>query len=222
MKKIFNILILFLPWSIRRRLLNRFWGYQIDPKAKLGFSYIYPKYLEMQEGASIGHLSVAVNLDKISLGNNSSIGRANWITGFTSRSNSLHFKHQQDRRPELIIGNHSAITKKHHIDCTSKVTIGNFVTVAGYGSQLLTHSINVHENRQDSTPITIGDYCFVGTSVAILGGSNLPPYSVLGAKSLLNKKYNEEWSLYAGVPAKRIKSISKESKYFNRPSGYVY
>lgn len=222
MKKVLNVLIIFLPWSLRRKLLNRFWGYKIHPKAKLGLSYIYPKYLVMDEGAKIDHLSVAVNLDKITLGKNSSIGRSNWITGFTTSSDSLHFKHQKNRKPELVIGVNSAITKHHHIDCTNTITIGDFVTIAGYNSQLLTHSINVYENRQDSAPITIGDYCFVGTNVSILGGSHLPAYSVLGAKSLLNKKFKEEWSLYAGVSAKYIKEIDKEAKYFNRVSGYVH
>ena len=35
-----------------------------------------------------------------------------------------------------------------------------------------------------AAPITIGDYCFVGTNCVLLGGSVLPSYSVLAAKSL--------------------------------------
>ena len=122
----------------------------------------------------------------------------------------------------MLIGEHSAITKNHHIDCTSTITIGNFVTIAGYNSQLLTHSISILENRQDSSPIIIGDYCFVSTNVVVLGGAHLPSYSVLGAKAMLNKKMNQEYCLYGGIPAKFINEIPKTAKYFNRSTGFIY
>ena len=111
--------------------------------------------------------------------------------------------------------------QNHHIDCTNIITIGNFSTVAGYQSQLLTHSIDVMESRQHSAPISIGDYTFVGTNVVILGGASLPAFSVLGAKSLLNKSFTEQYTLYGGVPAKAIAPIDKQAKYFNRHEGFV-
>jgi len=176
----------------------------------------------MKKGSKIGHFNVAINLDKIKIGENTSIGRSNWITGFPANTNSKHFAHQTDRESALILGNESAITKHHHIDCTSKIFIGNFVTVAGYYSQFLTHSIDIYENRQDSNPINIGDYCFVGTNSVILGGSVLPAFSVLGANALLNKSYTEQYTLYGGVPAKPLKALPQNAKYFHREKGFVY
>ncbi|MET0243827.1 MAG: acyltransferase [Flavitalea sp.] len=218
-KKLFSFL---LPWSLRRRYLNRFFRYEIDKTARIGLSWIFPAKLVMKKGALIEHLTVAVHLDEIIMGEQSVIGRSNWITGFSSDSDSLHFKHQAGRKSVLNLGDHSAITKNHHIDCTSPIYIGRFVTVAGYQSQLLTHSIDLVESRQHSAPIHIGDYTFVGTNSVILGGSVLPPYSVLGAKSLLNKAFKDEWMLYAGVPATPIKPVPKEAKYFTRPEGFVF
>ena len=177
--------------------------------------------LVMEEGAIIDTFNVAINLDKITMKANSSIGRSNWITGFPTKTNSKHFAHQSDRRSELIIGEFSAITKKHHIDCTNLITIGAFATIAGYQSQLLTHSIDIYENHQNSKPIYIGDYTFIGTNAVILGGAKLPSNSVLGAKSLLNKSFEEEYMLYAGVPAKPTSKISTDAKYFKRPIGFV-
>ena len=176
----------------------------------------------MEEGASIGHFTVCVNLDSVILGNNVIIGRNNWITGFPTHSSSKHFAHDKNRRSELIIDKESAITKRHHIDCTNSIYIGHHVTIAGYYSQLLSHSIDVYEGRQDSHPISIGDYCFVSTGVKVLGGAKLPDHSVLAAGAVLNKQYNEPYSLYGGVPAKRIKSIPKDAKYMNRVKGFVY
>lgn len=141
----------------------------------------------MEEGASIGAFNIAVHLDRIHLGKSSTIGRSNWITGFPTGTGSRHFAHDKERISELIIGKESAITKNHHIDCTNRIKIGDFVTIAGYRSQFLTHSIDVYKNRQDSHPITIDDYCFVSTSVVILGGATLPAYSVLAAGAVLAK-----------------------------------
>ncbi|GAA4439531.1 hypothetical protein GCM10023188_35970 [Pontibacter saemangeumensis] len=170
----------------------------------------------------IDHLTVVINIDLLIMEEKSTIGRSNWITGFPTKTNSLHFQHQSDRIAELRLGESASVTKSHHLDCTNKIELGRFSTIAGYNSQFLTHSIDVHENIQHSSPIIIGEYTFVGTNVVVLGGAVLPPYSVLGAKSLLNQEFFEEWTLYGGVPARSIKKISKNSKYFNRVDGFVY
>ena len=161
-------------------------------------------------------------ITKVELGSKATISRSNWITGFPVGRKSPHFAHQVDRRAELILGESSSITKNHHFDCTSQIHIGRFTTIAGYHSQFLTHSIDLNENRQDSKSILIGDYSFIGTDVVVLGGSILPSHSVLGAKSLLNKAFSEEWVLYGGMPARKISEIPKTAKYFTRDEGYVY
>lgn len=221
MKILFNCLVVFLPWKLKRLILNRFYKYNLHPKAKIGFSYVFPKHLVMDEGATIGHLNVAIHLDLLQMGRKSSIARGNWITGFPTGISSKHFAHQNDRKSELIIGNESAITKNHHIDCTNRIVIGDYVTIAGYRSQLLTHSIDVYEGRQSSKPIFIGNYSFVSTGVIVLGGGELPAYSVLAAGSVLNKCWQEEYMLYGGVPTKPIKNLPHEAVYFTRQEGYV-
>lgn len=217
-----KLICVVLPWRLRRPLLQRFFGYKLHPTSRIGFAWVFPRELVMSEGTSIGHFTVALHLDRIELAAHSSVGRSNWITGFTTGTESPHFRHQKGRRSELIIGVHSAVTKNHHLDCTSPIRIGSFSTVAGYGSQLLTHSIDLVENRQDSLPIEIGNYCFIGTDVVILGGARLPDSSVLGAKSLLNKNFRDTGLLYAGVPAKPIRPIPPEAKYLHRTEGFVF
>jgi hypothetical protein len=218
----FKIITFFLPWSLRRRALNKWFGFDIHPTAKIGLSWVFPGKLIMAAGSSINHFTCAIHLDLIEMGEQSGIGRGNWITGLSTKSDTKFFKHQPDRKAALYIGDSSNITKNHHIDCTNFIRIGSFSTIAGYQSQLLTHSIDVLENRQDSAPIIIGSYTFVGTNVVVLGGANLPAYSVLGAKSLLNKAFTEEWKLYGGVPAKMLTDIPKDAKYFTRTDGFVY
>ncbi|HEV7329748.1 MAG TPA: acyltransferase [Flavisolibacter sp.] len=210
-----------LPWPLRRRILNRYLGYQIHPKAKIGIAWIFPKKLQMAEGAFIDHFTVAIHLDEIIMEAGAYVGRSNWITGFPTGTSSPHFQHQQDRKAVLLLKRFSSVTKKHHLDCTNAIEIGAFSTIAGYDSQFLTHSINIVDSRQDSAPIKIGDYTFVGTNVVVLGGAVLPDYCVLGAKSLLNKSYTEKWILYGGVPAKALTTIPANAKYFTREKGFV-
>ena len=216
-----RITITALPWPLKRLLLQRLFGYQLDPSARIGLAWVYPRRLRMAAGSRIDALTVAINLDLLELGEMASIGRGNWITGFPSGTDSLHFAHQPDRCGELLLGDHAAITKNHHIDCTNRVTIGPFTTIAGYHSQQLSHSIDLQHNRQHSEPISIGAYCFVGSNCVILGGSVLPDQCVLGALSLLNKPLSETRCLYGGQPARRLKPIDPNAAYFSRSNGFV-
>jgi acetyltransferase-like isoleucine patch superfamily enzyme len=213
--------IVLLPWSLKRPALQCLFGYELDPGARIGLAWIFPQRLTMAFGSRISSFCVAIHLDLLELGELASIGRGNWITGFASGTSSRHFAHQVSRRSQLHLGAHSAITKYHHIDATNCITIGPFTTIAGYRSQLLSHSIDLQRNIQHSEPITIGAYCFVGTGCVILGGSVLPDYSVLGALSLLNKPHSESWSLYAGQPARPLKPIDPSAAYFCRSRGFV-
>lgn len=209
-----------MPWSARRSFLEKQFGYQIHPTSRIGLAWIFPTRLVMEEESRIDHLTICKNIDLLQLRSHASIGRGNWITGFPLGS-SRHFAEETDRRPELILGEHSAITHRHLIDCTSSVEIGRFTTFAGFQSQILTHSIDIENSRQASAPVRLGDYCFVGTNSVLLGGSVLPDYCVLGAKSLLNKAFTDSYQLYGGVPAEPVKKLSPESKYFTRSEGFV-
>ena len=209
-----------LPWFLRRRLLIACYGYEIQPSARIGLAWVYPKKLVMGPNTYIGHLTVCVHLDEVRLDESALIGKGNWITGFPS-GHPRHFVHQPDRRPRLYVQAHAAITHRHMIDCTAEVVIGAFSTVAGYRSQLLTHSIDPVAGRQSSAPILIGDHCFIGTNCVILGGATLPRASILGAASLLNKNHETPYTLYGGVPAKPLKPLAPDAKYFTRTQGFV-
>ncbi len=199
----------------------RFLGYKIDKSSWIGLAWVYPKDLILEAGSSIGHLTFCVNLDRIHLHSHATIGRGNWITGFPTGTDSPYFGHEEERQAQLVLEEHAAITNRHLIDCTAEIVIGRFSTFAGFASQILTHSIDLEQNRQTSRPVKIGQYCFVGTNCVILGGAQLPDYSALAAKSLLNKPQEAPYTLYGGVPARFIKSLPRGSAYFHRDRGKV-
>ena len=221
MKTLLGFFSLLLPWSLRRAFLENQFGYSIHPSSHIGFAWVFPKKLVMEEGARIGHLTLCKNIDLLHLGAHAIIGQLNWITGFPSGP-SRHFAHQPERRPELIVERHAGISSRHLIDCTASIRIGAFATIGGFRSQLLTHSIDFNAGRQTAEPIEIGEYSFTGTNSVVLGGAVLPHHSVLGAQSLLNKKWTDPYRLYAGVPARPVKELSPELEYFRRTEGFVW
>ena len=54
--------------------------------------------------------------------------------------------------------------------------------------------------------IVIGNNVWIGMRSMILKGAKIPDGSVIGAMALVNKKFDEENILIAGVPAKQIRS----------------
>ena len=195
--------------------MNRCFRYDIHPKARIGFSYIYPKHLVMENGATIGHLNVAIHLELIYMEKDCTICQRNWITGFPL-NDKTKFQRFPDRKPFLIMKKDSAITKQHLVDCTDVVTIGELTVIAGYGTQILSHSTSLKYNDGGCAPITIGHHCFIGTRSIILPGSQLPDCSVLGAGAVLNKRFKDEFALYAGVPARFIKKEDETNAFFSR------
>jgi len=221
MKTFLGLVSFLLPWGLRRSFLENQFGYSIHPTSRIGFAWIFPRRLVMEEGSRIGHLTVCKNIDLLHVGAHAVVGQLNWITGFPSGP-SRHFAHQPERRPELIIERHAGISSRHLIDCTARIRIGAFATIGGFRSQLLSHTVDFAAGRQTAEPIDIGDYSFTGTNSIVLGGCSLPHHSILGAQSLLNKKWDEPYWLYAGVPAKPVKELSPELEYFRRTEGFVW
>lgn len=219
MRKALNAIVALLPWVLKRPMLERFWGYDLAADAHIGFSYVFPRHLVLGSGAKIGHLNVAIHLETMVCGPHSSIGRGNWITGHPA--GSKHFAHQLSRESSFRLGAHSSVVKSHIIDCTDAVSIGDFTTIAGYRSQILTHGIDVLTNRQDCAPVTIGSYSLVGTSVIVTGGCKLPSRCVLAAGAVVARGLTDEGWLYGGVPAKPIRELASESGYFARVVGRV-
>lgn len=213
---IFQLIIMFLPWSIRRRILLWRYDWEIHPTAIIKRSVILAKCVKMGAKSRIHNLVLCKPIDYLEMGEDSGIANFTYITGFSAKG-CRHFRHKQDRRCELILGRSAGITSRHFIDCNGGVYIGDFTTVAGIRSQILTHSIDVYNNRQDAKPVKIGRYCFLGTGCILLPGSVLPDYSILGAGSVLPKKLDKAGCLYAGSPAKFVKELDIEKiPYFHR------
>jgi acetyltransferase-like isoleucine patch superfamily enzyme len=65
-------------------------------------------------------------------------------------------------------------------------------------------------NGYEFGEIVIEDNSWIGANVSLLMGTHIPASSVVGAGTVCNKKFNEPYSLIAGVPARCIKDIRRD------------
>jgi len=215
-----NVFLMPLPWLIRRWIFQRLFGFVFEKKTYIGRSIILANKLVLREGAVIKSLNFINEIDDIELGPHAQIDSRNWITGLSTKYKH-NFTYDSNRQCHLRIAEHARITNLHFLDCTGGISIGKFATVAGIRSVLLTHGIDLEVSRQRSAPLSIGDYCFVGTNCKVLMGASLPNCSMLAAGAVLTTRFDGEYWLYGGVPAKPVKVFGREFKYFSRSHGHV-
>ncbi len=126
--------------------------------------------------------------------------------------------HQLERRPELILERRAAIANRHLIDCSDTIRLHRGAAVVGARTQLITHAIDMAENRQSTKPISIGRCSMVGAGCIVLGGSSLPDYSALGAGSTLRSVFSDTHRVYSGVPAEWAGNLPTDARFFSRDS----
>lgn len=209
-----------LPGSTASKLFRWFFGWDVHPTARIGHSYISCVQLRLGAGSRIGSGTLIKGLGSLCLEQEAVIGNLNWISAYPE-SNSIFFAGQQ-RSASLLLGVGAAITSRHIIDCTTTVELGRFSIIAGFRSQVLTHSVNIDEGRQVAATVVIGDYCFVGTGVILLPGSSIPTRCVVGAGSVVKGKLERQSSLYGGVPAKYIQPVDSDAGFFTRVDAVVW
>ena len=113
----------------------------------------------------------------------------------------------------LELGRDFKITDACVISCFKKVVIGDESWVVHRCQVMDTNYHFIADfNRGEILPqrneIFIGKHCWICNSSIIMGGGKLPDYSVVASGSLVNCDYSgqEKATLFAGIPAKPIKS----------------
>jgi acetyltransferase-like isoleucine patch superfamily enzyme len=212
MRTILALLAIPLPWRLKRFVYGLL-GHQLHPDARIGLSLILVDRLEMGSGAHIDHFNLVRHCELVRLDDDAVIGSFNFINGIGPES---RFLAGVERHPSLLLDEGAAITFGHFIDTSDCVHFGRFSGLGGWGSQILTHSVVPDTASHDSHPVSFGDYSLCATSVIVLPGGSLPDRSVLGANSVLSGPRDEEYTLYAGTPAKPIRTYPADTAWFTR------
>ncbi|RFU34229.1 hypothetical protein B7463_g2182, partial [Scytalidium lignicola] len=113
------------------------------------------------------------------------------------------------------IGNDVSANRGLSIHDHGIVTIGHRVQI-GPNVQIITegHGVDVRSRREGllyAEPITIGDDCWIGAGVIVLGGVNIGRGCTIGAGAVVSKDI-PELSVAVGVPAKVIRRVEDPDK----------
>lgn len=94
----------------------------------------------------------------------------------------------------------------------ANIRLGNNVTLS-YGVKLITGNLSVqsldvsNKRSHTSNSIVIGNNVWVGANAIILPGVEIVNNIIIGAGSVITSSLKEPNAMYAGVPAKKIKSF---------------
>ena len=119
----------------------------------------------------------------------------------------------------IKIGSNSNIGDKCILDGRGKLSIGNNVQLStGVWIWTVEHDINSPKFSNIYAPVIISDYCWISSRVTILPNCKVSEGSVLAANSVITKNI-ESYSIYGGIPAKKIGERNKDLNYI--PTGPV-
>lgn len=204
-----------IPWTIRRKLLSVFFGFQLDPSSRIGLSIIVGNQIRLDSNARIGHFNVIRNTRQLHMEEGSRIGQWNWI----SASPEFHQAFPNSNYGNCRIQKNAAITSRHYIDCSGGFDLGRFSIIAGVRTTVLSHQIDLSSSVQKGLPVSIGNYVFVGSNSKITPGSRISDQSVIAMGSVVVGSLDPGGHLWAGVPARPMRKV--EGLWFVRQSEAV-
>jgi acetyltransferase-like isoleucine patch superfamily enzyme len=207
-----------LPGFLKKPLYRSLFGYRIGRAVRIGMVLLDAQEVDLGDGTEIGHLNLVTRVGSLVTGKSVRIGTLNIIRGGervrlgdyaeVMRLNVLNAipDHDCTTSPtsRLEIGPGAVVVSGHRIDFTDRITIGRNVIIGGRNSSLWTH------NRQQTAPIEIGDFCYLGSEVRLAPGARLAERSILGLGSVLTGAIDTPGSLVGGVPARVIRPLTAE------------
>jgi acetyltransferase-like isoleucine patch superfamily enzyme len=218
-KRITGLLCFTLPSFLLRYIL-RFLGHKIGQNAKIGFSFLFVKEIEINENAIIGHFNLFLN-DKIILNDYSLIGYLNIFKGpFTlnlKQKAAIGNKNYITRArlgvtygdSALVLGELTKVTVGHHLDLTRSIIFGDFSILAGIRSQLWTHgyyhSDTGSERVRIDGEIIIGNNVYVGSGCIFNPGVTVASAIHIGGGSVISKDL-EKPGMYVGQRLRHIEN----------------
>jgi carbonic anhydrase/acetyltransferase-like protein (isoleucine patch superfamily) len=209
------LLMVVLPSSLRRLVARRVLGWDIHPTAYIGRSVILVGHVSMGPRATIGQRNVIRALDELRLGEGASIATRNWIVGIPHLLDS-EFPTSPNRTPALILGKGALISDAHEIDCADRVELADYASLAGFRSQILTHSLNLVKDRFEAKPVEIGEHSIVMSGSILQSGTRVPNRCIVSAGSVVTTRLTKELTMYRGNPAEAVRELPADLGYFQR------
>jgi acetyltransferase-like isoleucine patch superfamily enzyme len=125
-------------------------------------------------------------------------------------NNNIEIKYGENQR--LQIGNNCALHRDHIMLAEDSTLIigdncmfGAFAQIYGSdGHCIIDKNTGALLNRNTGA-LEIGSHCWIGNDALILKKAKIPGNTIVGAKSVVTKAFDEEYTLLAGMPASIVK-----------------
>jgi putative colanic acid biosynthesis acetyltransferase WcaF len=105
----------------------------------------------------------------------------------------------------LQVGSYVGIGEGVNIYCMDQINIGDYAVVS-QGTHLCggSHDFNSPNFQLIAAPITIGNRVWICADSFVGLGVSIAEGSVIGARAVVTKSIIESWSIWAGMPVKKI------------------
>jgi serine acetyltransferase len=213
-RRLWVLLIPFLPGKWRRIVGVKILGWDVHPTAHIGPSLIAAHHVSLGPETIIGPFNVFRGLEELRLEQGASIGGRNWIAGHPLSATVFT---SPDRKSSLVMREWAKITVGHVIDCTDRVTIGAHAGIIGFRCQVLTHSLDLVRDVQVSAPVELGERSVVMSGCILLSGTRVPARSIISAGSVVTTKLTKEQCFYRGNPAEPVRDLPDLRLYKRGP-----
>ena len=77
------------------------------------------------------------------------------------------------------------------------------------GKHMSNPTVPLRYKKETKIPVRLGRHCIVGTGATIFPGTTVAEGTAVGAMTLITKS-TQPWSVYFGVPARRLRSRSRD------------
>jgi acetyltransferase-like isoleucine patch superfamily enzyme len=214
MRTVWALLLAVMPTRVKRHLGRWLLGWDIHPTAHVGRSLILANKVTIGPHCNIGSFNVIRGLEELRLDEGASIATRNWIS--CPPLASQLFTHSPNRYPALLMGRHAMITVNHQIDCSDRVTLADQARIAGFGTQILTHSLDLVRDRWSVAPVELGEQAAVMSGCILQNGTSVPRRGIVSAGSVVNTRLTAEQTFYRGNPAKAVRPLPDTLRYWYR------
>lgn len=136
------------------------------------------------------------------------------IYGMNIGNNCAIYGKFEIRNPwRISIGNNTSIGHRATLDGRGEIRIGNNVNIS---SEVMIwtwqHDYNSKSFETKSAPVIVQDYSWISARAIILPGVTIAEGCVIAAGAVVTKS-TEPYSIYAGIPAKKIGERIKTLTY---------
>jgi len=161
------------------------------------------KFKALGKNVLISDKASIYNSDQIEIGDNSRIDDFCVVSGNVSIGRNVHmavYSHLAGGRAGIEMHDFSGLAYGCQVFAQSDDYSGKTMTNPTVPAEFK----NEYEAR-----VIIGKHCILGTNTVVIPGVHIKEGTSVGAMAMVTKT-TQEWSIYVGAPARRIKARSKD------------